>query len=249
MKVIIYINKVMLSILFLFIFSCDNKKDRIHTSTHTLQEVNIEDTVYKLSSEYTLEIIEKNENDGLLLLNHIKTLNDSAIFIKNKFEKYKTSKDSLSETLFLQIFPDNFNKFVSLYGYNESDQNLKLGPLYDYYEHILNYSPEYVNRKYYIRKLINVCKNGYWQSDNVSHLQKRITDLFIEFPDLFISLLKEEKRSCINSFWRFFFDSPHPNNNQELYGNVLKVVSELDINMIPIIEKSYQENIKKWEIE
>jgi len=248
MKIIIYTNKVILFIV-LFIFSCNNKKDKIHTSTYTLQELNIEDSVYKLSSEYTLEIIKENGKDSLLLLNHIKTLNDSAILLKNKFEKYRAFKDSLSEILFFQIFPDDFNKFVSLYGYNESNQNLKLGPLYDHYEHILNYAPKYINKKDYIRKLINICKNGYWQSDNVSHLQKRIIDLFIESPDLFISLLKENKEPCINSFWKFFFDSPHPNNNQELYDNVLKIVSQFDINMTPIIEKSYQENIEKWEDE
>ena len=56
----------------------------------------------------------------------------------------------------------------------------------------------------------------------------------------------KKDESEIRSFWKFFFDGPHPENQQEMYNNVLDKLVKVDKAMIPIVKSAYTKVKEDW---
>ncbi len=121
----------------------------------------------------------------------------------------KLAFSTKNEVLFLNLFPDSFQEFVSYFGWNE--YNDSPSKLYNESNAYIAYFFELIsNEKYknYEKKLINIAKNGKWQADAVNY-----------FQDKFIKYIKKKQRyNLINtlefkeakSVLFFLFDGPHP---------------------------------------
>jgi len=242
---IIYISLVLL-------FSCKTEsKKEIQKGSQKIEEVtNTLDTlknnkVVKQEGEKVDVVGQKNLNYSLKAKN-VKTRIDSVLFLKHYFNQFAKEKDSLSEVFFFKMFPDNFKEFKTIYGYEENQGEVVYGDLYDNYEQVIDYQPKYIETKDYIKKLVNISVNGIWQSDNVAHVQNKVNNLFIENSNLFIEILNKKSKPKIVGFWKFFFDSPHPENQQELYDKVLSKLTKLDETMVPTVKNAYVKVKENW---
>jgi len=238
-----------LSVCFL-IFSCktEHKKESQKKTTDSSSILQIE------VKNYVTDRIDKEEEQSTLdyTLNYkeVKTLQDSARYLKHYFNQFEKTNDSLSEVLFFKMFPDNFKNFKKLYGYDDSVNNneFKGSPLYFSGKHILDYEVLYVPKDDYLTKIISISINAQWQADNVNALQRNIKREYIYNDSLFVSKLRylKKSKSEVESFWIFFFDGPHPENKQELYNKVLNNLKEVDESMIPIVKISYAQVKEDW---
>lgn len=160
--------------------------------------------------------------------------------VKTKLDKY--------ETIFFDLFPNNFDTFISTYGFIESD-TIYFGPLYNNsYDHIFLFCNIGLNHKEFEKKLINIVVNGYWQVDAVNHLQNCLRETFFLKSKDFLSSLKSRNEHDIFSFWSFYYDS----NFQDLqhllclYQKTFKLL-ENDIYVRNIMDKAFLDLITKTE--
>ncbi|NQX86520.1 MAG: hypothetical protein HRT67_11565 [Flavobacteriaceae bacterium] len=212
----------------------NNALDTLNTTKVVRQEVEKTDIVEQKNLNYSLKAEE------------VKTRIDSVLFLKHYFNQFVKEKDSLSEVSFFKMFPNNFKDFKVIYGYEENQGKVVYGDLYDNYEQIVDYQPKYIETKDYIEKLIDISVNGVWQSDNVAHIQNKVNNFFVENSDVFTQILKKKSKLKIESFWKFFFDGPHPENQQEMYNNVLDKLVKVDKAMIPIVKSAYAKVKEDW---
>lgn len=218
------------------IYCCktDNKQDV------KVDEVSVED-LNKSSPHEKVGSNPENKNSetkNTFDINNIKTAKDSSSYLKHHFNKFKLKGDSINEITFFIMFPNDFKKFKSLYGYEDKGTNTKYGELYSNSDHIIDYDPVYVDFKKYINKLINISIGAHWQSDNVSHLQNRIINLFFSRTYIFLNILESKSDSDIESFWNFFFYGLSPLAKEELIEDVKRTLEDSDdMKMKLIIEK------------
>lgn len=236
---------------FLFVFfvilSCKNETKQNEQKLETV--IKVEDSIgIDVEGQEIQENdkIKKHDFEYALKADEVKTQNDSVLFLKYYFNQIIKGKDSLSEVLFFNMFPDNFKAFKALYGYNENQTETIYGGLYDDYGQIIDYEPRYVEKQDYIEKLISLSIRGTWQSDNVAHLQNKVNELFFKNPIRFIEILKQKRKLEIESFWVFFFDGPHPENQQEMYNKVISSLAESDSTMVPMAQGAYMKVKEDW---
>lgn len=168
-----------------------------------------------------------------IITNRVDSLNYYyELCIKTNSDKYKT--------FFFDLFPNNFDTFISTYGFIESD-TIYFGPLYTKsYDHISLFCSIGANHKGFEKKLINIVVNGYWQVDAINHLQNCIRETFFLKPEDFLSILKSRNEHDIFSFWTFYYD----NNSQDiqhllcLYRKTFKLL-ENDIYVKNIMDKAF----------
>ena len=173
---------------------------------------------------------------------------DSVYYLKLFYNQFLNRKDSVSEVSFFKWFPDSFERFNSLYGYDDA---LGEKPLYsEGTNHILDYSKlrKYVSDIDYYNKLINISIGGHWEADNISMLQEVLSDNFKSQSVLFSELIQKKSKPEIESFWFFFFDGPHPNNPEttRIYNEVLSSLDSLNKGMVPVVKKAYAKVEVDW---
>lgn len=193
-------NYILLCFVFFIIFSCKNQKQQTKNNS----------------------FIDNKEEVSIL------TKNDTIQILVKEFENYLTKKDSLSEVNFLKYFPHNFTEFVVVYGYKEINNEVLYGPLYNKRDHIINFMPKYSSKKGYISKLINIGINGYWQSDNVSHLQNKLLSYFFEDSLIFMSVLNQLTAEEICSLWSFLLDGVSEGGKEELKSEILSRLNKIN---------------------
>lgn len=237
---------IFISLVFLFSCKKEHKKEtqndfqKIEEATKTKDSLSNNAIVN--NKKHYVDELHQSKLDYSLKIEEVKNQKDSMIFLKHYFNQFVKEKDSLSEVLFFKMFPDNFKEFKTIYGYEENqDATVTVyGGLYDNYEQIIDYKPIFINTQVYIERLIDISVKGVWQSDNVAHIQNKVNKLFFQKNDLFVEILKKKDISEIESFWKFFFDGPHPENQQELYNRVLSNLAEYNEVMIPVVMRAYK---------
>ncbi len=209
------------------IMSCvENKKEMQNDYNNANEIINKNDVDMKLSKEMQVERLKYINNQYRIALD-------------------KELQIQLLDSFFM-LFPEHFSLLIDLYGYKEiCIDSTSYGPLYNYsYSHIelLYKSEEIVGSNLFIRKIINISLNGYWQSDAVAIFKEYLFDLLLSNKKLFCSILNEYNEQNIESFWEFYFDEPHPEN---LDFNELDNLKKLDNKMYNIIKSSYDNALKK----
>lgn len=238
---------ICISLILFFGCKTENKKE-IQKGSQKIEKVtNALDTLKSnkivKQEDRKVDIVEQKNLNYSLKAEDVKTRIDSVLYLKHYFNQFTKGKDSLSEVFFFKMFPNNFKEFKVLYGYEEKDQKTIYGDLYKNDEQLFDYEPTYINKRKYIEKLIDISVGGVWQADSVNIIQMKINNLFVENSNLFIEILSKKSKSEIESFWKFFFDGPHPENQQEMYNNVL---NNIDKAMIPIVKSAYAKVKEDW---
>ena len=227
----------------------DNKKQAqpVIEATENNVDTSFAESDSKIESNTKIsEDKRQNSLDYSFSLENVKTQEDRASYLKHYFNQYSKSKDSLSEILFFRAFPDSFKDFKATYGYEEIGMNTTYGILYDNYEHIMDYKPINIENKEYIEKLVDISVGGSWQSDNVAHLQNKVIEMYEGNSGLFVQYLKVKDESAIKGFWEYFFDGPHPENQQELYENVVESLKSMNPEMGNIVNQAFADIKEKW---
>jgi hypothetical protein len=83
-------------------------------------------------------------------------------------------------------------------------------PLYSNSEHITGYYNNrlYVSEVEYCDKILNVCKGGKWEADNVSLLQDIVNEIIHNNKEIFIQKLLKMEKIEKKALWFFYFDGP-----------------------------------------
>ncbi|WP_375334373.1 hypothetical protein [Flagellimonas sp. C4] len=225
----------------LLIFSChSNEKNGKSVSTES-KAVSIDTILGDINKPISFE----NPNN---IIAHTKITKDTVYYLKHFYRQFLNQKDSVSEVSFFKWFPDSFERFNSLYGY---DNVLGEKPLYkEGINHILDYSKlrKYVSDIDYYNKLINISIGGHWEADNISMLQEVLSNNFQSESALFLELLQKKSKPEIESFWLFFFDGPHPDDPKttHIYNEVLNSLESLNKGMVPVVKRAYAKVKKDW---
>ena len=224
---------ILISAALILIISCvENKKEmqndynNANTVKNANEIINKNDVDMKLSKELQVERLKYINNQYRITLD-------------------KKLQIQLLDSFFM-LFPEHFSLLIDLYGYKEiCIDSTSYGPLYNYsYSHIelLYKSEEIVGSNLFIRKIIDISLNGYWQSDAVAIFKEYLFDLLLSNKKLFCSKLNEYNEQDIESFWKFYFDEPHPEN---LDFNELDNFKQLDSKMYCIIKSSHDDALKR----
>ena len=169
-----------------------------------------------------------------------------------------TSQDStLYKEKFFEAFPNNFQLFDSVYGWHEIGDSLYINLLYDESLYHIDFFFELFNtidKNVFVTKVINISLNGYSAVDAVNIFQHRMTKLFLNNTELFLSVLESYIDIEIKSFWHFFFDNcvfGHVALLKE-YKKVYEEVKALSYDRILILMEEqythdYTEGLKRYE--
>ena len=128
------------------------------------------------------------------------------------------------ELEFFRYFPNDFETFVNIYGWKNWPDTLSKGLLYgeEYFGHITYFlsMDRLVPLKIYLKKLIGISMGGHWDADEVDAIQSKIMRSMMDNPMLFGEVLSTYSKSDWESFWIFYFDSPHPRSEIPKYLNI-----------------------------
>jgi hypothetical protein len=94
-----------------------------------------------------------------------------------------------------------------------------------------------MDKNVFIKKVINISLNGYWNADAVSIFQDEMQKSILNNIEQFLKALEHYTDSEIKSFWHFFFDSNIFDNNYNIrmYGKVYRNIRELNYTRILIL--------------
>ncbi len=121
--------------------------------------------------------------------------------------------------------------------------------LYNFYdEHLLYlFSSKLIKEKKYIRKLISISIDGYWDADASNLLQHKMRGLILCYPNLFISVLLEYSNDSIEKFWNYILYAPYPRKKsfesdkgyQNFISQIRSKICNKNIRIREIVDKSY----------
>ena len=186
---------------------------------------------------------------------NVKTLQDSAAYLKHYYNQFAKTKDSLSEVLFFNMLPDTFESYRNLIGYvfDEKDNiSYNFYFIHNQFEKGNDYANLrfFIPKKKYASKIITNGINGTWDSDDIALLQDKIWNLYKTENNLFFEVLNTKTQSEVSSFWIFYFDGPAPNHPSKvkMYEDILQKLETLDSTMIPIVKSAYAKVQEDWKV-
>jgi hypothetical protein len=169
--------------------------------------------------------------------------------LKNDYKQIGDTIDGeFSRQKFLSDFPAAFDSFYHLYGFSDTFGAM---PLYKDYEiHIKIFCEEANKNEIGADKIISLGIDAHWEADAVGLLQTCIREFVINKTDLTILKLKQLTQSKIHSFWKFYFDGPHPDDKgvQRQYSLIHAKVKALDSPMAKIMEGEYGSLLKEADV-
>lgn len=191
----------------------------------------------------------KNIQKAIVMDTIIKSNNVDSL--KAYYDKCHGTTDTLKfKRLFFSSFPNNFNSFDSTYGYDDKKGEM---PLYNLYEKHINFfcrlvSEQSESERY--NKLIRIGIGGHWDADAVNLLQECIVYHINKNPSLALTQLKKFNDKEIKSFWKFFYDGPHPSDTQikKRYSNLYEKIKVLDTSIASLMKNEYERLVKESEM-
>lgn len=125
------------------------------------------------------------------------------------------------EQEFFDEFPNTFDQLNKLYGY---DSTTDKGPLYFEAEnHIIKLfnNLKTINDTLYYKKIVLIAIGGTWDGDAINYFQNGLHAKVENDPGLIVYILKSMNAQDEESFWRFYFDEPHP--PKAIPGSLMKI--------------------------
>jgi len=177
-------------------------------------------------------------------------LDSLAIQISNAYNKAYSSDSLKYKQDFFNIFPDNFQLFNALYGWNHDKEK----PRIMYFlsdEHISFFCTldEIIPIEQFSHKIIKLSLNGYWDADAINYLQHCINDFVSSNLQLFIDILSQYSEEDMIKFWTFFYDTLYPDHPYliKFHTDISDKIKKVNFQMYQIMEKGWEEMISKQE--
>ena len=228
-------DRILLYLLVLGIFSCHQVPETQQSFSDHLEAPSAQEPEYCTQQVFTSP---KARAEALLFqYERIQTLDGEA------------QKDAQKN--FFCAFPTDFKGMQLLFGYTDDQE----APLYEYpvtktayiQNYILNdligYFSEMttIPEEAYYRKYINLCVEGRWEADNITHgfglWNRLLTD-----TEASSRVLKTYPDKDIRSVFRFLFDGPHPSNeaNKDLYEQLHTKLQDHSTRLTALLAESYR---------
>ena len=153
----------------------------------------------------------------------------------------KGSEATKYQRLFFYEFPSRFSQLDSLYGTTDTHTGL----LSEFaVEHIVDLFNKItcVPENTYYNKIIALAINGHWEADGINYFLHGLRERAIQNPTLTFKLLESKSDEEINSFWYFYFDGPHPEENIPKEFDIMKITTP---KIYALLESSHKEVLKK----
>lgn len=132
---------------------------------------------------------------------------------ETKIQNLKSSFLQNDWDTFFEAFPETFEEFLNIYGYDENGPR----PLYSGYEHInFLFSSSRIYESYYFNKLLSLTQGYKWDADAPNYLSDNIFRMLMENPARIIDLLHNKKQTEIINFLRCAIYTPYPKHEHYL---------------------------------
>ena len=173
-----------------------------------------------------------------------KTYQQQADYLLKFLEKAKESKGAIKkkwEQQFFCAFPNSFEEMKLVFGY---DDDLGAAPLYNHEKGsgVLKYFSELASipDAIYYKKYIAINIGGKWEADHIREAFG-FADVLESDTQAVAKALSMYTDEEIESVFRFVFDSPHPNNNQNLarYNHIKSELEKIDLRLSTACTNSF----------
>ena len=183
---------------------------------------------------------------------HAQVITQKVEQIKKSYQKLIDSDYSKNaQQKYFDDFPNSFDSFISLFGYFDKKEfpEFNPAPLYDYYFSYIEafFKLSSIDQEIYLKKMINICIDGFWQSNGVNLFRYVMKRKINESFKVFYSILKTYDKKKIKSFWSFYFAGPFPDYLEKLKKQTLKELNTLDKDMVAIVKEAYAKEREYWE--
>ncbi len=164
--------------------------------------------------------------------------------LKDKAAKLNEFYDKKNCKEFVNAFPNNFQEFNELYGYEDGKGG---NILYSKTEHI-NYlftCSEVVDDEK-LNKIIEVGIDGKWDADNIGEFQNSTYALVKKYPEETKKIMDNLSDKKSASFWYFLFDGPHPSDKENVskFESLSKLLGEKSTQS-KLLSEQFQKLLKE----
>lgn len=162
---------------------------------------------------------------------------EKLMWLHDKTIQLEGEERATFEQLFLKEYPNSFEEYEKLYGY---DRDSGAAPLYYNMNHVMLFaSLEQVDKRAYYNKYLNISVNGIWDADNIQDFG--IYRYMLNDPEIMLDVMDERSNKEIISIMRYVFDGPHPDNYQEKFDTLISVIKPYNSRIAKLTTKSYQQ--------
>ena len=171
-------------------------------------------------------------------------LDSISVRISNAYNKAYNCDSLKYQQDFFNVFPDNFQLFNALYGWNHDEEKPQM--MYDLYvQHITLFCnlQKIISTEDYYHKVIKLVLNGHWDADAVSMLQRCVQDFVSSNTQSFINILSQYSEEDVIKFWFFFYDTLYFDHPLVLkfYADVSAKIEKINYQMFQLMEKVWIE--------
>ena len=165
--------------------------------------------------------------------------------LEGKAKKLTELYDNKNCQKFFDSFPNNFEEFYQLYGF---DEEKGANILFSETEHITYFFDcSEVSDQEKLKKVIKIGINGKWEADTIWMFQEASFKLIKNYPDETkenLDNLTDEKAA---SFWYFLFDGPHPTDKESVKKfDMLKDRLGKDSKQAKLLSEQFQKLEVDW---
>lgn len=185
----------------------------------------------------------KNDTSDIVQKDSITVVNDS---LKIKANQLKEAYSKNNYFGFFKLFPNTFDEFLKLYGYDdEKGENNILALVCE--DHIDFFFASYeLNKESFIPKMFNLVKVGHWEADAPSTLQDNIEKFIKLHTKEVIDYLITKPDIEVTGFWYFVFDGSSRNDlqNKDKFNNIYQKINSLDKKQGLILKSEFEKMYK-----
>lgn len=197
----------------------------------------------------------------LLLFTFTISLNVSANYIKKKgvispndsieslkIEALKKAYKKNDQLTYLKLFPDTFDEFINLYGYDKKGKSYTLYKKKSYLEFIFRSNKDIDDSIYMpllFNKIIKISIQANQNADIVNYLRYgllSITRGYTNYTSLFLDILSKYSYEKRIKFWDFMFEGPL--SNKHFFNESYRAIKSLDSKQADLLFLSYQKRKK-----
>lgn len=194
-------SKILLSLVLFMIASCNSSQLEPKSNAQVVEPTNVQ-----VSS--TPEVVVNTAN---VQVSNVAQFNDG---LEQTVRKLTELYDNKNCKEFFSAFPNTFKELNQLYGYDDETGERRLFSKSEHVPYFFNCS-EVSDRKR-LEKVIGIGINGKWDADSIGWFNELAYDLVKDHPKEAKEILDNLPDESAASFWYFLFDSPHPNDKQNV---------------------------------
>ncbi|WP_321480952.1 hypothetical protein [uncultured Bacteroides sp.] len=158
--------------------------------------------------------------------------------IKADFLKEAYSKNNYF--VFFKEFPDTFEDFLSLYGFDDEKGAMPFYSCYD--KHVRFFFDSYdLNKEKFIPKLFNLAKEGHWEADATGLLRDKISDFIKKHSKDMVEYLETKPDDEVVPFWHYVFDGSSRNNpvSDAKFNTIYKLIKAINKKQANILKEEF----------